>query len=394
MMEPAGNTPAMPRAFLRVGGRTLARHQLDLALAMECQRIVCIARSIAPELIALQHEAESAGTQFHVISETRALAGLITANDELLVFADGLLVAPREAMKLLEGSHAVLVQPVETGMPGGFERIDLNYATAGLMRIPGRLADRLAELPADCNIPSSLTRIALQAGIQQREVPVAAREGARWRLIGDEAEAQAIEKDWIRLHLGEAQAPSFVTALAQLGVLAFGPSLLHARSGSALALRSAAAALLLGAGAGWLGSAVVGFLLCAFAAILLQAAGMLRKVESGSLVPVATGFSLEELLRWLIDLELILLVLWSAPFLPWETLTQRAFAPVILILLLRLVPRVSDRRWTAWTVDRALLALLLALAAGLGVAIGAVKLVALALALTAIAIPGGRSRIT
>ena len=57
MMEPAGAGQTAPRAFLRVGGATLARHQLGIAVALECQRVICIAREVVPELIALQHEA-------------------------------------------------------------------------------------------------------------------------------------------------------------------------------------------------------------------------------------------------------------------------------------------------------------------------------------------------
>ena len=57
MMEPAGSGQAVPRAFLRVGGATLARHQLGLALALECdgrsvQTIEGLARG--PELHPLQ----------------------------------------------------------------------------------------------------------------------------------------------------------------------------------------------------------------------------------------------------------------------------------------------------------------------------------------------------
>src|SRR5690349_6670669 len=116
MMEPAGVGQPLPRAFLRVGGATLARHQLGIALALECQRVICVAREISPELIALQHEAERAGVRLHVVPGARALAGLVTANDELIVFTEGLLAEPQEAIALLETGHAVLVQPVESGL--------------------------------------------------------------------------------------------------------------------------------------------------------------------------------------------------------------------------------------------------------------------------------------
>ena len=116
MLESAGEAAAMPRAFLRIGPASLARHQLSLALAMECQRIVCIARQMSPELVALQGEAERAGARFHCINGPRGLAGLVTANDEVVVAADGLLVPLDTALALLDGPHAIVVQPVEAGV--------------------------------------------------------------------------------------------------------------------------------------------------------------------------------------------------------------------------------------------------------------------------------------
>ena len=89
MMEPSAADSAIPRAFLHVGGLTLARQQLGLALALGCERIACVARGLTPEMLALQHAAEKAGAQFHVITGPRALSGLVTATDEVLALAEG-----------------------------------------------------------------------------------------------------------------------------------------------------------------------------------------------------------------------------------------------------------------------------------------------------------------
>jgi hypothetical protein len=355
---------------------------------MDCQRIVCIAREVMPELIALQHDAESAGAQFHVISEINALAGLVTANDELLVISEGLLVARQDALKMLEGSHAVLVLPAETGVGAGFERIDLNHAAAGLMRIPGRYAERLFDLPGDCDVPSALTRIALQAGIVTREVPLASRDGARWLVIRDEAQALSVERDWVRLHIAEVKTSSPATLLARAGVMAFGPSLLHTRNGGRLASRAAIVAIVFAAGAGWLNLVILGLLLCAVAAVLHQASSMLRLVEGDGASGPPPMLALEAMLACALDLVLVLLMLWSTSFTPWESMLRRAFAPVLLVLLLRLVPRVSDGIWTDWVKDRVLLCIFLAVFAGIGMVQQAVEVLAIMLALGGILVPG------
>jgi hypothetical protein len=394
MTEPAGAGVPTPRAFLRVGGVTLARHQLGLALAMGCQRIICVAREVTPDLIALQHEAERAGAHFHIISGPRALAGLITANDDLLGLTEGLLAESKEAAALLEPGHTVLVQPVEVGVAAGYERIDLNHAMAGAFRIPGRLVERLLELPADYDVPSALTRIALQAGVAMQEVPASARDGARWRLIRDEAQAQAVEDDWLRLHMGERGAPTPVTLLSRFGLWTLGSSLLHAGNGSRVALAAAFAAVLMGFGAGWLDFAVVGFVLLALAAVLRESAAILRRIERTSLSLPPSSLAPEDLLGGLIDLAVVALVVWRTPAMPWDALAERVFAPVMLVILVRLAPRLADRVVAPWIEDRVVLALLLAVAAGTGFLPEGVQLLALLLALAGLLFPGGKPRLT
>lgn len=394
MMEPAGAGLPTPRAFLRVGGATLARHQVGIALALECQRIVCIAREIGPELIALQHEIEDAGARLHVISGPRALAGLVTANDELIVLSEGLLAAPQEAIALLEGGHAVLVQPIESGLAAGFERIDINHAAAGALRIPGRLVEGLADLPPDYDVPSALTRIALQSGIAMLTVPASAREGVRWKLVRDEVEAHAVESDWIRLHIGENVAPTPGILLARLGVLALGPSLLHAGSGWKLVAIGAVAVMLLALGAGWLGFAGPALILCAIAWTIRRAAGLLEQIEDDSLKVRRSAASIDKMLGWALDLVLVAILVLSGAPLPGEPLLTQLFAPFILVALVRLLPRVLLRGWIGWLEDRTLLALVLALAVALDVLAPAIEVVAMALAITALLLSAGKTQLT
>src|SRR3546814_15413590 len=72
--EPAGAGQALPRSFLRVAGASVAQHQLGLALALDCQRVICLARGTSPELIEVQHAAEDAGLQFYIATDTRQLS--------------------------------------------------------------------------------------------------------------------------------------------------------------------------------------------------------------------------------------------------------------------------------------------------------------------------------
>ncbi|MEO6718218.1 MAG: hypothetical protein ABIM50_13355 [Novosphingobium sp.] len=394
MLALAGEAEGSPRAFLRIGPASLARFQLSLALALECQRIVCISRRMSSELVDLQAVAERAGARFHVIAGPRALSGLVTANDEVVVIADGLLAPVAGAAALLEGRHCVVVQGVDSGIAAGFERIDLNHASAGLMRIPGRLIERLQELPADCDAVSALTRIALQAGIEQRPLPSEARDGLRWKLIRNETEAHAAEAGWIGEHLDGDEPHSPGTWLARRAVRGFGPAILHAGSGGNIVAICSGVVVFLGLGIGWAGFPAIALVLCGLAWITRRAGAQLQAIESDSLALPSARWPRLKVFDWTLDIALIAILVWNTDALPQSPLWQRGFAPLMVICLARLLPRISDRKWAYWLADRALLALALAIAAGSEQLTLSVLALAAAIGLFAVSWPADRLRLT
>jgi hypothetical protein len=227
-----------------------------------------------------------------------------------------------------------------------------------------------------------------------QQVPTTAREGVRWKLVRDEVEAHAIEGAWIRLHMGDGHPPTPGILLSRLSVLAFGPSLLHAGTGGRLTALGAVAMMLIALGAGWLGYASLALALCAVAWTIRRASGLLERVENDSLNLRPSTISREHVLGWLLDIELILLVVWSTPMPAWEPAITRAFAPFILICFVRLLPRVLPRVSTAMLEDRALLALVLAIAALAGVLVPAVEVIAAVLAAAGLVLSAGRGQLT
>ena len=375
VLEPATADGGQLRALLPVSGAPVVRHQLALALAMEAQRILCIARVLTPDIIALQHQAEKAGARFQVVTGAHQVAALVTANDDLLVIADGLLVDPAEAAGLLAPSHAVLVQPVESGLALGFERIDINHASAGLMRVPGRLAARLTELPADCDTGSALLRIALQSGIVQVPVPVELRDGPAWKLVRDEHEAHLLESRWIDRLLGRGRgmAPGF--AISRQVVRSFGGALLQSGSRETALAAISALVLALGMTMAWFGHAGAAFVLLAFSWLGRRTAtlvGTIARQAAGELMPAV---SRGKVFGVLLDGALVAAVAWQGTAaLPWW---ERAYAPAVLVGVLRAFRRFFGPKWRPWLEDRFLLCLALALAGALGLLGPAVMLLGL-----------------
>lgn len=392
-LEPAAPGSTLPRAFLRIGGISVARQQLALALALDCERIVCIANALDPDLVELQHAAERAGRQFNIIAGPRQLVGLVTTVDEVIALGDGLFVSVPEAAAALEQGQAVLVQPIEQGLAAGFERIDLNHAGAAALRIPGRLVERIAELPADCDAISALQRIALQSGVRQRPIPVQTGSGIFWTLVRSEDEAHTLEPQWIRQRTRDDISLSPGRGLALLAVRTIGPAMLHAGSGATVVVAAAALLVLLGIGAGWFGLVGLGLSCCAIGWILREIAVLLARIEGDALRP-RRGLDSRDAYGWLIDGVVVTLAGWSVVVPPGEAAPERYFPALVLVGLLRLLPRVLAGRWTAWLADRALLATALAIAVATGVGIAAIHLSVVLLLAAGILLPRGELQLT
>ena len=58
-LEPSADDATTPRGLLRLGGRSIVHHQLATALALGCERVICLADGLPGEVIAIQHAAEA-----------------------------------------------------------------------------------------------------------------------------------------------------------------------------------------------------------------------------------------------------------------------------------------------------------------------------------------------
>ncbi|WP_423142487.1 hypothetical protein ACOYW6_03805 [Parablastomonas sp. CN1-191] len=390
MLDVAGPADPAPRATLGIAGASVARQQVALALALGCERILVLAAPGLPGIDALEQAAVRGGAKLSPVSGAHGVVGGVTAADEVIVLADGLFASTGEAAQMLGGGAVVLTQPIEQGLAAGFERIDLNNAAAGAMRIPGRLVERLAELPADCDVTSALQRIALQAGVPQHPIPTPGSNGLFWTLVRSEDEAHALEPQWIRQRTRSEVMKGPGHALALAGVRRFGAALLHGGGAWSVGL-GAAALLLMAAGAGGLGAPRIGFVCAALAWLAQQAFALLGRVESDR--PSDDGW-LAEGSAIVLDIVLVALMVWALPVPVGVPLWQRLFAPVMLIGLLRLARVIVPTRWTGWLIDRALLAVVLLIADVSGNLAPAIALLALLLVVLGLAMAGRKARLT
>ena len=379
-----------PRGFLFVAGRSVVQHQLECALALGCEKIACQAFGLPKELLALQHLAELAGAQFQVISGPRTLSGMVKAGDELMVFADGMLPEPALAETLLAHRPTVLVLPADEGMATGFERVDRDYAWAGLFTVRGQAIERLGDLPPDADPIAGLLRIALQAGARITPMPPGILASREWGLVRSEADAAEFETAWLNRHVQAASfaAPSLAMAdRAATHIVQQG----HARSVSGEAILAVAAGLAVIAGlTGWLWLPAAGMALLALAYFIAWTGGTLLAIEG-------VGSSLRKSSRWIapwlgagFD---ALLVFLAALANSGSNRNFVIFGVTALLIALRLGSALPLGKWKILLADRTLLAIALSLAAYFSELIVVTQALTI-IFLAAILIDTSRSKIT
>jgi hypothetical protein len=152
--------------------------------------------------------------------------------------------------------------------------------------------------------------------------------------------------------------------------------------------------LVLAFGLGWLGWSGPGLVTMAVAWLLGEATVVLKRIEADRVVPSGSSMSWHGLFDWSTDALLALLMAWAVPATAGLSGLERVFPPLMLLALLRILPRLVHQPWTAWLEDRALLAILVGL--GLLAGLGTPLIYGLAILLAACGIlwPLGAARLT
>ncbi len=342
-----------PRAFLPLAGRMVVQYQLESALAMGCERIACHAVGLPRELVALQHQAEKAGAQFQVIHDNRALSGMVRAADEIVVFADSLVIDQELALAALSNRPGILVFPAEEGVAAGYERIDRDYAWAGVFIAPGSTVERLADLPHDADPVSSLLRIALQSGVRPRPMPAGSLASHNWGLIQSAEDAENFEQHWLGRHARRAPYYAPFLALADraaIALVAFGPDV--ARKYGRIFGLSGAMGLAAGL-AGWFWSPVAALVLACGAFLAGRVAGSMREIALAGRHQRTESHLTQRGFELFYDILLLLVTLLAAP--------EAERSAVLLgmasvLLLLRLGRGLPLRKWKILLEDRPFLA--------------------------------------
>jgi hypothetical protein len=368
-----------------IAGRTVAHRQADLALALGCERIACLADRATPQMVRMQHAAEAAGARFNAITGAHSLTGLVKAADELFVVAPQLLLDPGLVSDALANRPGILVIPAEKGIAAGFERIDRDDAWAGVMLLHGAAVDRLADLPIDSDPVSSLLRIAVQSGTRRIVVAPGVLDTGELMLVRDATAHARAERRWLERFGPKVgwRRPASAAIGAALRVLA--PRLL-ARRRSVLMAEIGGTALVIAAGAlAWLERPAAGLAVLALSAACYLCGRLLRGFEGGaSAAKVAARWS-----DLALDTVLVASLVLASPRNPGFAL----FAATVAVVAVRLAEVHGQNAPIAPAADRVLVLAAVAIAAALNQLLPAVHVFAVAV-LAAELLLRSRTRLT
>ena len=383
-LELAGDGASCPRGFLHVGGRTVIERQASFALALGCERIVCIAEGLPPEVIQLQHQVERSGARFHAVRGREALHSLVSASDEVLIIADGILpdMAPLQA--LVGNRKGVLAIPESEGLAAGYERIDRDWCWAGVARCSGAEVERLSDLPRDVDPLAALMRCALQAGRPIIPLPDGVLVNGLWWLVGNANTALAAGRSILSRGFRPSRWSAPGNALIDRIVLRHADDLLR-RAGHRIALWATAIAGLIGA----VSTAYVGYPTWALfslvlSALALRALVVAQQVDSEAITPAVR---LEQAIP---DLALLTVFLILGPMLRSES---TIYPLLVLLGGLHICERLTPEEVRDFGVERPALLVLLMLASSIGETGFALQLLSLAI-LGVVFVVLGKDRIT
>ncbi|XUU60057.1 hypothetical protein ACRAQ6_10835 [Erythrobacter sp. HA6-11] len=350
-----------PRALVPLGGRPIIAWQIDLAKTLGCEKLLCLVEGGGETSEEVERHARAAGLEIDFIGGPRHLLGKITADQDLLVIADGLLFDPEIACEHFAERRGVASISDYPGVEKGFERIDPEHAWAGLLVARGSIGEQLSDMPADGDTVSLLLRMALQSGT--RLVPVDELHLNTGEVLLVRSPNDLVEREKALLDNSAAKA-SWAGPGEKLGSLlarSLAPDYLE--NGPAIALGIGGASLAGGLILSWYGLlvaslAVIG--LGSLAISLSQALRHLRSRLSGS--PFSRRFAMA--INAIVDLVIVAAL--ALPQLP-KPILDAVFEPVLLVGLWRLAARLGPKPMRPFWRDRMSLALILLGFASVGV---------------------------
>lgn len=188
------------RGALPLAQGQLAMLHVDLAVQAGAGEILCLVGTVDDRVRQIEDYAARSGVTFHLSRSIADISVRLSSEDELLIIADGLYVAPGDMARVARetGTFVASFAPGDGArvLIERFERIDINHVWAGLACIRARDVVDARDLPEDWSIQSALLRLAVQKGYRREVLPFALAESGHIAIVreGHEVDTLALQE--------------------------------------------------------------------------------------------------------------------------------------------------------------------------------------------------------
>ncbi len=253
-------------ALALAAGETILAHQISALRRIGISRFLIEVDTVPGALITLADKIKQDGCAVDFIRSAQDLQSKLDFETTLLVYAEGVFVAPELISSVLVKSGSFIATVDGRDENATFERMDLNTRWAGLALFGQETIAALASLPDGWSISSSLLRQAMQDGVPMRPIKQTHIQQGNLRKISSSADAEIFTKQILSIR--SARERGFIEAKI------FGPAAIRLvpliwRSSSGLMLLGGATLIMAAisfvfAILGWVGAASVAALLAIF----------------------------------------------------------------------------------------------------------------------------------
>lgn len=165
--EASGQNPV---SFELILGEPIIYHQIMQLKNLGIERFIITIDVVDIKALTLADRLKTSGILIEFITSVNALGDILRADDEFIMISDAIwcnddhiydaLICPNEQI--------LVIQNCEEN--SRFELIDLNHRWAGIAKLYGSLLSSLRDMPEDSALQSSLLRLALQKGYDQKTI--------------------------------------------------------------------------------------------------------------------------------------------------------------------------------------------------------------------------------
>lgn len=158
-----------PAGLLPLAGWTVVERQARLAARAGARHFIICADRASAELNAALARLRKDGLSVDVARNVAEAGDLIQADDQILMFAEGLVCDERIARQMVANAQAPSLLIRNDDGDERYERIDATTRWAGLAILPGGMVREVSRRFGDWDLQSTLLRTAVQAHAEQRQ---------------------------------------------------------------------------------------------------------------------------------------------------------------------------------------------------------------------------------